>query len=182
MGTADTISTPIAAGTAGAVPPSLPMLRVAAGEKEVLTRLDEAARRGRLAGFKHGSNGVLFTTCSFSHPFDGELEARVGNGSASSTDLRFTPRLKQKLIWVYVIVLLVSIWPGMPLTKSLLATLVPSWEWLWGTLPYWYLPLSIIGAPWGLYSAIKKSRAELAISSVEMVGKIEKELGAQRVG
>jgi hypothetical protein len=78
--------------------------------------------------------------------------------------------------------LLISIWPGMPITKSLLASLVPSWQWLWGTMAYWYLPLSVIGAPWAIYSAIKKSRAELAVSAIEMVGKVEKELGAERVG
>ncbi|MBY0307875.1 MAG: hypothetical protein K2Q09_03955, partial [Phycisphaerales bacterium] len=110
------------------------------------------------------------------------LDARTGSAPEGETELRFAVRMQQKLLWVYTAVLLVSIWPGLPITKSLLASLFPSAQWLWGTTTYWYLPLAVIGAPWALYSAVQKSRRGIAVSAHEMVGKIERELGARRSG
>lgn len=159
----------------------LPVLFVDAPSDRIVQKLGEAAKRGRMAGFARGEGDVLFKTSAFSAPFDGELDARTGSVQSGGTELRFTPRLKKPLIWVYIAVLLVSIWPGLPITQSLLASMVPSWHWLWSTTAYWYLPLSVIGAPWALWSALKKSKTELAVSAWEMVGKIEKELGAKRI-
>jgi hypothetical protein len=148
---------------------------------KVVAKLDEAARRGRLAGFELGDNGILFKTSAFGHPFEGELEARAGGSTADTTRLQFSTRMKMKLFWIVVVVLVVSIWPGAPITKSLLASLIPSWPWLWQTTYWWYLPLSILGAPWTIWSYLKRSRKEIAVSAVEMAGKVQKELGAVRV-
>jgi len=148
---------------------------VAATPQQILDRLDGVARRGRLAGFAPGEEGVLFRTDAFGTPFDGDLEARAETDGAATT-LRFSTRMHRKWVWILVAVLLVSIWPGTPITKSLLASLVPSWRWLWETTVYWYLPLAVIGAPWTLWSAVSRSRREIAVSAVEMVGKVQKEL------
>ncbi len=147
-----TAATSMTSETSGNLPTApLPMLRVQSPTDRILQALQEASRRARAGG----SGGV--------------------------TELRFTTRLKTKLLWVFVVVLLLSIWPGLPITESLLASMFPTWHWLWGTAAWWYLPLSIIGAPWAVWSALKKSKAELAVSAIEMIGKIQKELGAQRI-
>ena len=158
----------------------MPALRITATGQAIVQKLEEAAKRGRLAGFERGSGDVLFKTCAFASPFDGELHARA-TASGDATELRFSTRMKQKLLWVFIVVLVLSIWPGLPITESLLASLLPSLPWLWKSTIWWYLPLSIIGSPWAVYSAVKKSKAEMAVSAVEMVGKIQKELGAQTV-
>lgn len=158
----------------------LPDLTVELSPTGILTRLEEAARRGRLAGFEAGEKGVLFKTCAFSSPFEGELLAHAESTDSGGTRLRFSTRMKKKLLYVFVVVLLVSIWPGMPITESVLASLVPSWRWLWATTVWWYLPLSVIGAPWSLWVAVKRSRQEMAVSAPEMVAKVEKELKTAR--
>jgi hypothetical protein len=156
------------------------VLRVPLSNDAVVQKLEEAAKRGRLAGFERGTGDVLFTTSAFSAPFDGELEAHAVN-NGEGIQLRFSTRMKRKLLWVFVVVLILSIWPGLPITESLLASMFPFWPWLWKSTIWWYLPLSIIGSPWAVWSAVKKSQAGITVSAVEMVGKIQKELGAQQV-
>lgn len=160
--------------------PKLPMLVVDSSPEQVVEKLETAARRGRMAGFERGTDGVLFKTAAFGTPFDGELEARAGVVPSGGTRLQFATRMKQKTLWIFIVILVVSIWPGAPITKSLLASMVPSWRWLWETTYWWYLPLSIVGSPWSVWSAVKKSRLGIAESAVEMLGKVEKELGATR--
>lgn len=182
MASPDTVTPSIAVAPPSPKAAPLPVLRVQASGDAIVQTLAEAARRGRMAGFEPGQpgSGVLFTTCAFSAPFDGLLDARATEVDGQ-TELRFSPRLKKKVLWIFVAVMVLSIWPGVVLTESLLASLLPSWDWLWGTTYWWYLPLSIIGAPWAIWSAVKKSRAEMAVSAVEMVGKVQKELGARQV-
>lgn len=161
--------------------PELPALVVESSPQQIVERLETAARRGRMAGFERGvDNGVLFKTAAFGGPFDGELAARAEALPSGGTRLYFSTRMKQKTLWIFIIILVVSIWPGAPITKSLLASMVPSWRWLWETTYWWYLPLSIIGSPWSVWSAVKKSRQGIAESAVEMLGKVEKELAATR--
>lgn len=161
-------------------PEPLPALAVELSPTAILSKLEEASRRGRLAGFEQGEKGVLFKTCVFSTPFEGELLARSEPTESGGTRLRFSTRMNKKLLTVFVVILLVSIWPGLPVTESLLASLVPSWRWLWSTTIWWYLPLAVIGAPWSLWVAIDRSRKEMAVSAVEMVAKVERELQTAR--
>jgi hypothetical protein len=162
--------------------PDLPALVVESSPQQIVEKLETAARRGRMAGFERGvDNGVLFKTAAFGGPFDGELEARAEVVPNGATRLHFSTRMKQRTLWIFIVILLVSIWPGAPITQSLLATWFPWWPWLWGAPFYWwYLSISIIGSPWSVWSAVKKSRLGISQSAVEMLGKVEGELGATR--
>ncbi|MDP1661766.1 MAG: hypothetical protein Q8L55_07605, partial [Phycisphaerales bacterium] len=129
----------MAAASPSPVPEPLPVLGVELSPPEILTKLAETARRGRLAGFEKGEKGVLFKTCVFSTPFEGELLARAESAGPGTTRLRFSTQMKKKLLAGFIVILLVSIWPGLPVTESLLASIVPSWRWLWATTIWWYL-------------------------------------------
>lgn len=159
---------------------TLPVLEVGTTPEQIINTLEEAARRGRLAGFDHNEPGIFFKTCAFSSPFDSELLAQVvpADGTARLT---FSTRMKKKLLWAFVAILIVSIWPGYPVTESMLASIAPNHHWLWAYTAYWYLPLSVLGAPWAIWNAVKRSQNEVAVSALEMIGKIEKELGAKRI-
>lgn len=135
---------------------------------EIVAKLDAAARRGKLPGFhKHiASNGgasksdtdILFILTDFGTPFESILEARA-TPSGSGSILRFTPKLKPTMPWIFIATLVLSVWPGVWLTDSMIRTYFTSYSWsFWGTCA-WYLPLTILPTPFAISSAFKKSRA-----------------------
>jgi hypothetical protein len=122
-----------------------------------------------------GSGG--FVADAFGTPYDGELRAKVTRGEGV-TVVRFSTRLKPKMPAIFLAILIVSVWPGVVLTESMLASLLPGWGWLWRTTWYWYLPLTVPFVPWLMWSTLKRSRAAVHASALEQVGKIATELGA----
>ncbi len=157
----------------------LPEIRTELAEAQVLERLETAARRGRLPGFLRmpGSTAGGFVADAFGTPYDGELRGEVSR-SGSQTVVRFSTRLKPKMPAIFLAILIVTVWPGVVLTESMLASLLPGWGWLWRTTWYWYLPLTVPFVPWLMWSTLKRSRAAVHASALEQVGKIATELGA----
>lgn len=148
----------------------LPTLVVPLAASSVVETFDKLARRGKLAGFTpidpartdKATAGSLFSIAAFGSPFDAVLFARIqiSKRDASqppSTRLVFSRSLKTKGLYLFGLVLLLTIWPGIELTRSLLASTFPEQRWLIDTLPYWYLPLTIISLPWGLWEAWRRS-------------------------
>lgn len=138
----------------------------------MIARLDQAARRGKVPGFAPGSADVLFECEAFGQPFDGVVQARAQRAGEQTT-LRFSTRMNRKMPWIFVIVSILTIWPGVWVTESMLATMFPSAKWLWGTTYWWYLILSVPTTPWYLWSAFKKSRASMQADALERVAEIE---------
>lgn len=144
---------------------------------EIVSALDAAARRGKLAGFEPGAPGTayLFRAEAFGTPFEGWLLAHATPtppttttpGGGPSTTLTYSRRLKPLWPWTFALVLLLSVWPGVLLTESLLAAMLPTWTWLWKTTWYWYLPLSTLGGIAGMHQALKRSRLTIAASAHE---------------
>jgi hypothetical protein len=157
--------------------------------ERIIETLDKAARRGKLAGFRvlGPGEGGLFTVEAWGTPFEGELiasveggpEARDAGAANAFTRLAFRTRMLPRWPWVFGVVLVLSVWPGVVLTQSVLSMMVPGWGWLWRTTWYWYLPLSIVGGVWGWVVAMKRSRVTMAASGREMAGKIAGLLGAR---
>lgn len=157
----------------------MPVLAFPISEREIIIRLEEASKRGRLAGYRPGNNGVLFRTSAYGTPFEGLLEAHA-TSTESGTSLRFTRRIKRTLPIIFCVILLITIWPGVVVTQSLLASMFPKATWLWGTNWYWwvYMLLSVPTAPWAMWKAWKRSNAEIETSSHEMIQKLASELGS----
>lgn len=137
----------------------------------VLTRLEGAARRGKLAGFTHGSGEVLFSVSDFGTPFESVLEARRVDAAGLGGGTRMALRARIKPLWpiVFAVMLVLTIWPGVWLTDSLMRTYFPGYDvrtWIW------YLPLTAPFCPWGFWSAIKRSRASARADLETMVPKI----------
>jgi hypothetical protein len=82
--------------------------------------------------------------------------------------------MKRKIPIVWCVMMIATVWPGVLLTDSFLANFEFARNW-WPTW-WWYMPLTVPFVPWGIWSPIKKSRAAIAASAVEMIEKVKQEL------
>lgn len=157
----------------------LPTVDVQMTPEAIIERLGTASRRGRLAGFeKGGQEGSLFEVLAFGAQFDG-IVAAVAAPFAGGTRLTFSTRMKRRMPIIWCVILLATVWPGVELTDSFLANFEFARNW-WPTW-WWYMPLTVPFVPWGIWSPIKKSRAAISVSAVEMIEKVRQELTAAGV-
>lgn len=176
---------------------ALPTVHTKLSPAEVAARLQTASKRGRMPGFVAGqgrsSQGLsggqgpadphgrlLCTLDAFGMPFDGVLELRARSAvSPGGSVLRGEAKLKPTMPWVFAVMLLLSIWPGVVLTESLVATFIPGdfWKWTW----WWYLPLTVPTSPWVMWVAVKKSRVCIKASAVESLQKVAAEVEGELV-
>ncbi len=166
---------------AGARDCSLRELRTDRTGPEVIAKLDEAARRGKLAGF-HATGAAMFEVEAFAVPFEHSLVGTVfgvgpdsgvdaGENGGSGSVVRFEQRMLWRMPLVWLVILLVTIWPGLPLTELLIDQIFPAMWWTYTA--YWYLPLTIASLPLTMWWGLKKSRAMARESAAEMRSKIE---------
>jgi hypothetical protein len=159
------------------MPDPLPDLLTPHAPDEVLRRLDLAARRGRMAGFKREPAPALFSVEAFATPFEHKLLA-TGRADGPQTRLTFRAVMLPKLPWIYAVAIALSIWPGVWLTHSMLVT----WfDWYfaeeWKTWA-WYIPLTVIPLPWALRRLWLKSRSEAHTDALTQIDKLRAELDA----
>ncbi len=102
----------------------------------------------------------------------------VGTTGSAGATLAFDVRLKPLWPTVFVVAMVLAIWPGVLLTESLLASLFPHTPWTWAYTWWWYMPLSIVGCPWAIWDVIRRSRRGTRLSAREAIAGIAKELGA----
>lgn len=151
----------------------LPRVITPNSPSDALAALTTASRRGRLPGFEDRGQGH-FQTAAFASPFDGYLSCHITSAPDSAAIITAEPRLKPTTPAIFALVLLLSIWPGVVLTESLIASFFPgsaAWRYTW----WWYLPLTVPTSPWAFWVAIKRSRAAVRISALEMLKRIAKE-------
>lgn len=167
---------------AGAVPVgSLGALTTEKSAAEVVASLERLSKRGELPGFDKEDGRGLFSVEAAGNPFDRRLVARARERDGL-TVLEWelvTPRR-----WPIVIaaVLAVTVWPGLPITHSMLAAY---WGWYarasgpegWFRTWMWYLPLTVIPIPWAWRSTMRKMRATTLASAREAVRKIAGAVG-----
>lgn len=153
----------------------LPRLAVSLSGPELLRRLDALARKGKLPGYTPGATdgtGPTFSCAAFGTPFDGRLEARLADGRLS-----FAARLKPLVPWLFSVFMVLSVWPGVLLAESLIATyfgsVAASWTW------WWYMPLTAPATPWAIWWAIKRSRALVHDDAHRVVAKLATDLGVE---
>lgn len=162
---------------------ALPALVCPLDEAAIVARLDEAARRGKLPGFAGAPMaGVLFTITDFGTPFESVLVA-TAHCAEGVTRVTFKVRLKPLMPAVFAAALVVTVWPGVWLTDSLLRT-YSSWYMSlpdWATYA-WYLPLTAPFCPPAFMAAVRRSRAAAAAEARELIDKVASLLGARTEG
>ena len=166
-------------------PQPLPALRAPLDAAAIVDRLSTASRRGKLPGFRAtpedpASPFVIEVFGKYIHRrMLVSLEAQPAD---HATVLRFRTRLRRTPIAVFWIVVVLSVWPGVALTDSLLATYF-SWypREFWVTCA-WYLPLAVIPIPWMWRTIWRQSAAIADAEARESIAKIATHLGAGPVG
>lgn len=176
----------------------LPRLRTALTDAQIVERLTKASRRGKMAGF-HGeaprgvSGGDVLPVWFevFGQYFDRRLIVRAERDSADrgavaedaasgggSRVLRFENRVKTFRIWAFWVLTGLSVWPGVLLLHSMMATYF-GWypRAMWVTCA-WYLPLTVLPVPWMWSTAWKKSAAVADAEARQSIARIAGHLGA----
>lgn len=142
---------------------------------EILRKLDGAARRGRLPGFRPGPDPCLFTVAAFGTPFDAEMHASASSTSGRTT-LTFRVRMQRRGPGIFLTLCVLAVWPGVWVTDSMLRSYIPSYQfptWIW------YLPITIVPLPFAWRRAMRRSRAEIAESTRLQIEQIAKDLAGR---
>ena len=115
----------------------------------MVARLEKLAKGGKLPGFIAKQAPWLFAVDAFGATFDYQLCAK-GVSDGTKTRLEFSLVMLRKVPAIIIAAVLVSIWPGIPMTDSMLRSwFVESYGHLpvWVTYA-WYLPLTVLPVPW----------------------------------
>jgi hypothetical protein len=90
--------------------------------------------------------------------------------------VEFSVAIKPLLPWVFAVMLVLSVWPGVLLAESLMTTYfgraVGSWTW------WWYLPLTAPTTPWAIWWSVRRSRALIHDDAHRVIAALATELRA----
>lgn len=140
----------------------------------MLNQLEREARKGKLPGFERLKGPFSFEVEAFAVPFTGVMKAQADR-AGERTVLRFETRMSRTMPLVWLVMMLVTIWPGLPLTENLIEAIGPTGWWQYTI--WWYLPLSVISLPLAIWSGLKRSRAMMHASAHTARSDIARALG-----
>ena len=158
----------------------LPVLRTDLNDAAIRDRLMKLAKQGEFPGYDPKPDDGVFLADAQGTPFDYDLIGRTSTGAAGRV-LTMEMRLRRKLPVVFLIVLVFTIWPGLPVTDSLLVTYFRWYERLvdgWFSTWMWYLPLTVLPAPWMWKGWMDKSRSSATEHAHLQAERIRGALGA----
>ncbi|MFG0258355.1 MAG: hypothetical protein ACF8GE_10675 [Phycisphaerales bacterium JB043] len=144
------------------------------GASRPLTTLESLAKRGKLPGYEARSD-TSFRVDAFGNPFDADLLGTIR--SREPLTISFELRVRRTMPLVFSIITILTIWPGVLITDSL----IPG-EWGWWPTHYWYLPLTIIPTPWLAISLARKTRTTTRAHAQEQIKAICASLDATPTG
>jgi len=153
----------------------LPDIPTASDADAVVAKLRNRSKRGKLPGFNGSPSEGVASVAAYGTPFDGTLFVHHEPGR-----LRFQVRLNQKIPAIFAVILVLTVWPGMPLTDSFLSNFLWYEKLLAKGLEtwMWYVPTTILPLPFVWRTAIKKSRASIYAHAHETIEKLRPLLGA----
>ena len=157
----------------------LPSIQTAQDAEAVYGALLKMSKRGKLAGFEHDAGAGSAVADAHGSPFDSDLLIEHAGGE-SGGEVRFSLKLRTKFPAIFAALLIVSVWPGLPLTDSFMF----NFEWYERLMGesiktwMWYLPLTVLPIPFVWKSAIKKSHKSAQSHAIETIEKIRAVLGS----
>ncbi len=161
-------STPGNQASAPAAADPLPALTAPLSPGEALGRLAAASKRGRLAGFLRlpgspASCRVGIEAGVYDHDLAVRFSPLAGDPAGHSC-VTFDLRLRRRLPIIMVVVVLISFWPGLPLTDTMLRQSFLSYNELPIETWWWYLPLMVISLPalWKQFRVAQRRAGEEA--------------------
>ena len=148
----------------------LPEFQTQLSSDEIRRRLLSLSKKGKLPGYSSESDMGIASVAAHGAPFDSKLEI-----IHDSEKVTFEAHLLKLIPTIFAITLVVTIWPGLPLTDGFLRSFV-WYDNLMGKIGietwHWYLPLTILPAPFMFKSAIAKSKLAAHESALETIEKI----------
>lgn len=145
--------------------------------QEAKSRMQTLSKKGKLPGFVPECDDGLFSVAAHGMPFDSVLIFNHRDGA-----LMPTLKLARMMPTIFAILLMVTIWPGLPLTEGFLG----SFQWYTDLAArfgietwYWYLPLTILPTPFVWRNAIRKSKQSAFESARETMDLARKVLDVQ---
>ena len=143
------------------------------GREQILDRLEGMSKKGKLAGFERAGppDGADASFTAYGSPFDGVVLVHAADGRAS-----FGLHMPRKMPVVFALILVITVWPGLPITDAFMYTFV-WYENLMGSAGWldtwvWYLPMTVIPAPFAWLGAVRKSRATAMEHATETVERV----------
>lgn len=156
----------------------LPIVRTTHTVEQALERLGRASKRGKLPGFHRSEPGCPHAAWFeiFGKYFDHRLTVRA-EPEASGLALSFENRPVMWRVAAFWAIVVLSVWPGVLLMHSLLA----SYFWgyprsIWITCA-WYLPLAVVPIPWVWRTAWRQSTAIADAEARKTIGLVASHLG-----
>lgn len=155
---------------------TLPVVTTEKSAAEIVTALEKLSKRGKLPGFEKEREDGLFSVEAQGTPFDRRLVARARQRDGL-TILEWALVTPMKWPIGIGVMLAVSVWPGLPITDSMLRIY---WGWYerasgpdgWFSTWMWYLPLTVLPIPWFWRSTMRKMRTSTLEGAREAVEKI----------
>lgn len=128
------------------------------------------SRQGKLPGYRAGSAAKADVVAfhGFGEPWDFEVSAKV-SGSAQGSTVRFEGHMLQKAPALFALVSIVSVWPGVWLTDSMLKVYFKGYDW---NTYLWYIPLTVLPLPWmawRMWTRSNRSAREHAAEKIPML-------------
>ncbi len=165
------------AATALIAPPKGPwgQVRTPLAPDAITDRVRALSRRGKLPGFMPQTPDGLFVFSAFGAPLDYVVTARAER-EAAVTILTFLGRMQPRLPLIMAIVTVLSIWPGEPITDSLIRSYFQSYTFPGWVTWAWYLPLTVVPLPFMLIRMCKNSARSAYAHAIESIAIIEEAL------
>ena len=155
---------------------TLEVIETTLSANEVKDRMQKLSKKGKLPGFDANSQHGLFSVAAHGTPFDSVLIFEHQDGQLTPS-LNLMPMIPS----IFAALLVITVWPGLPLTDGFLA----SFPWYGNLLAkigidtwHWYLPMTILPAPFIWKSSIRKSKSSAFLSAQETIEFAKKTLDA----
>jgi hypothetical protein len=152
----------------------LPTLSTPLPSSEVLSRLLNLSKKGKLAGFLQRRDGPLFEAEAHGTTFDFTLLAHHREGR-----LAFELRPIWKLPIIIAAVTIFAAGPGLWITHSMMVTYFSWYTISVAWTAAWYEPLTILPVPWIMLRAWKHSKVVAIEHAREAIARIQTALGGE---
>ncbi len=139
---------------------------VAHDVQQVGIKLDALSKRGKLPDYRRQGSG--FRLSAYGNQMDMTLVGSVAAAPGGS-EIRFALERQWKMIWIYAAITVLTLWPGMQLTDSMLSTYFSGYDfqtWMW------YVPLVVLPTPLFAWLEVRKSERLAKVSAGEMIERI----------
>ena len=124
------------------------------------------SKRGKLPDYRR--EGTRFSVNAYGNQMDMTLAGTV-EGRDGGSVIRFALERQWKLVIIYAVITIVTIWPGLALTDSMLSTYFSGYDfatWMW------YVPLVVLPTPLLAWREARKSAAMARESAAELIERI----------